>query len=150
LPPEAPTGAASVASGHELLGERVRFDGAVQCRAGAGAVGWSLHGMSASPAARATELLFSGVAAGAAMLPEQLHDARVIELEPHRFRIEAREGRFELRAHSVQRHCDDIARPFFAALPRSRVPRLTRWAWSLLLAVLRIGPLARLIARRGE
>jgi hypothetical protein len=150
LQPEEPAGAAPGAAGHELL----RFDGAVQCRAGSGAVGWSLHGMSTampSGPARATELLFSGVAAGPEKLPERLHDVRVVELEqPQRFHIEAREGRFGLRARSVQRHSDDIARPFFGALPRRRVPRLTRWGWSLLLAALRIGPLAHWIARRGE
>jgi hypothetical protein len=151
LQPEAPSAdAAPGAAGHELL----RFEGAVQCRAGSGAVGWSLHGMSTAMRpglTRAIELLFSGVTAGPEQLPERLHEVRVVELEqPQRFRIEAREGRFELRAHGVQRHCDDIARPFFGALPRRRVPRLTRWGWSLLLAGLRIGPLAHWIARRGE
>jgi hypothetical protein len=153
LQPEAGARAEPPASMRELI----RFEGAVLCRSGAGAVRLSLRGRVPGPAARGAEVLFSGVMGRVQALPERLHDVRVLELEHvvereqrRHFRIEAREGRFDLVARGAQRHCDEVGAAFFAALPRPRVPRLLRWGWSTLLALLRLGPLARLIARRGD
>jgi hypothetical protein len=143
------------------LPELIAFDGAVDCHAGAGAVALSLCGTAASAREHA-EVLFSGAAAGAEGLPARLCDARVVELGGattvasgaapaeglRRFRIEAREGRFELLARGIQVH-QDIGGAFFSALPAARVPRIVRWGWSVLLTLLRFGPLARLLTGRS-
>ncbi len=62
------------------------------------------------------------------------------------YRIEAREGSFELRARSVQWHRDAGA-AFFGAVPTPPVPRAARLGWSLLLGVLRLPGAARLLRR---
>jgi hypothetical protein len=143
----------------ELLG----FDGVVECRHLAGAIALRLRGPAEAPPGRSavtsvTELLFAGVRDPLPALPAQLHEARVLQVPSSAapgvglraatavYRIQAREGQFELRAHSVQLH-REVAAAFFRAVPAAPVPGAVRFGWGALLALLRLPGAARLLNR---
>lgn len=149
----------------------IEFEGSVQAERGSGVIGLSLRGAAHRSvllgacgrprAPAALELLFSGVTQVAPALPATLHGVRVVDLDPecsagpersgtarapHLFRLDAREGRYTIRAHGLQLHAQ-TGDAFFAALPRVRVAALQRWGWRVLLSLLRLPPIARLLGR---
>jgi hypothetical protein len=124
--------------------ELLVFDGRVECRRLAGPIALQMSGRLQASAA-VTELLFAGVTDTAA-LPAQLHEVCVRRTSATAMRIDAREGSFELQAHSMQQH-RPIAGAFFQALPLASVPRATRLGWTVLLTALRLPGAARLLGR---
>jgi hypothetical protein len=152
--------------------ELLRFDGIVECGRRGGAIALQLRGAACEAPGGAsggaprgtpregagiTELLFAGLRDPLPALPAQLHEARVLQVPPSpaavvtgrtatAYRLEAREGRFELQAHSVQLH-REAAAAFFRAVPPAPVPRAVRLGWGVLLALLRLPGAARLLDR---
>lgn len=154
------SGGVSVRSGSGAVGLTLRGtpSKAPMLRAGAG-TGAAAPGL---PPQGAVELLFGSVVELSPALPALLHGVRVTEHEPEslsvpgahpdarasrRFRIDADEGQYSVRARSMQLHADP-SRAFYAVLPAEQVPRLTRWGWSALLTVLRVRPIVRLLGGR--
>lgn len=136
------------------------FEGPVHCLAQPRDADWRLRGRLRSEGtdkpAVAAELLLSGVrsAAPALPLPPRLHELRVhpitdVPEAPRAFRLklEAREGGFMLEVEALRVH-HDVARPFYAALPRIRLPRLTRIGWAALLTLLRVPLISRRLLKR--
>jgi hypothetical protein len=146
---------------HELIG----FDGAVECRAGTGAINLSLlgferHGTTAKIRSPAEALFASATPTAAATahglgaLARRLHEVRIFELAAapgtRLILLSSRELQLELTVRSLQLH-RDAGREFFRAVPPPRVPLGRRLGWTLLLLVLRLPGAERLLLRlRGN
>ena len=140
----------------------IAFQGPVQCRppgatallclSGREACASSAHGSEA-------ELLFSALGSldelpAALRTAVTLHEVRVLECSTapragtaaRQYRIDAREGGFELWAGALQLHRRPAA-AFYGALPTEPVPRSARLGWRVLLAALRLPGAARLLSR---
>lgn len=123
------------------------FSGTVHCRAGTGAVNLELAGVGRAREGARVPLTVSFAGAQGAPEAGALSDVRVFELPtPCRYRIDGAHGSFELQARSVQVQ-RDVGALFFGAVPPPKVPRGTRWGWTVLLTLLRLPGVARLLMR---
>ncbi len=126
----------------------LRFRGSVRCRReDASPLGLTLIGRVADAPDEIAHLAF--VAAAPEDLPDELHDARVYQIDDRRYRVVSAEGDWALSASAVHLH-RDVRGPFFKAIPPHVPPLWKRLFWRLVLAVAANPMGKRFLGRRSR